>query len=365
VFELRAKGLGYRSIAVRINKAGHLSPSGGTWSYDSVRIVLGRAEVYSGDLIYGRRHRGKYITMIDGQPAPQTGKVRKNHNPIRVDDSHPPIISREIAAAVIALRTEPPKRRTTGTDGGAPLAGLLFCGRCGKPMYAQSLQRKAGQKSPNYICSSYHQGRENCGYCFIPQKRIHHLIGVLIADIIGESKASLRDAIQKRLDSTSRVDVTASLQTSINKLAAKISAATDRILTVSERLVPDLERRVLAMHEERQRLESEMSLARQSTPTITVADVLERLHRLDDLFTLSNLEIRAELTSAIESITLDFEHGAVSKRGQSMVCTGIVVIFKTVATPLQSNALLMVAPKRATIRGRCLRDTPLPSWQRQ
>ncbi len=57
VFRLRLDGMGYRSIAVRLNKTGTPAPSGKPWSHDAIRLILER-EAYTGVVMLGgRRHR--------------------------------------------------------------------------------------------------------------------------------------------------------------------------------------------------------------------------------------------------------------------------------------------------------------------
>ena len=157
IFRWRLDGMGYRSIANRLNRKNIPSPSGKPWSHDAVRIILGR-EAYTGVVTLGGRKQGKYFTASDDLVTPVRPGKRQPTNATRVENAHPAIIDRKTFAAGQEVRMAHVKPHWRNESEGTPLAGLLHCGRCGKVMYAQSLQRRAGQRFPNYICSTYHKG---------------------------------------------------------------------------------------------------------------------------------------------------------------------------------------------------------------
>ncbi len=93
------------------------------------------------------------------------------------------------------MRKSHPKPHWRENSEGTPLAGLLYCGRCGKVMYGQSLQRKAGQKFPNYICSTYHKGH-GCGYCYVQQEAILRTVAKVIKErVLARSMRALECAV--------------------------------------------------------------------------------------------------------------------------------------------------------------------------
>lgn len=338
-FELRLLGLGYRVIASTLNQEEHRSPSAARWSYDAVRIVLDRAETYAGTLVYGRIHRGRYMTTIDGAPAPLNGVRGKNKRPIMVPNAHPPLITEQTATAVIAMRLAPTKRYASSQSGGAPLAGLLFCGRCGKTMYSQSLQRQSGQRSPNYICSAYHQAR-GCGYCVVAQNRIHEALAEALKNAISGNAKELRAAIADRLNQRNEAGAVKELLAQEVRLSTRINEATDRILKVNERLVADLEKKLLDLHNQRDSIRMQIRAAQTSSGRVDVESVIARLQSLSRIFNDHPAAVRARLKTVVEQIRLDFEQGKRTNRGQSFVCVGATIEFKSVATSRLSPLMI-------------------------
>src|SRR5262249_30599074 len=128
------------------------------------------------------------------------------------------------------------------------------CGSCGRVMYAQSLQTKMGQRYPNYICSTYHKGR-GCGYHVIKQATVLRVVADKIREhlLLGSIEA-LEKAIAAEL-SRRRVKIGKSeqdaLRRSLSTLDSKIERATERLVTVDESLVPDVERKLLDLRRQR------------------------------------------------------------------------------------------------------------------
>jgi site-specific DNA recombinase len=330
VFELRTKyRYGHRVIGLKMKEEGFAAPNGGlNWSADSVRIILGR-EIYTGTLIYGRKHRGKYSTMIDGTVAPaKAGQSIINPNPIRIPNTHPAIIDRTTWDIVESMRTDPPKPHATVGNSGAPLSGLLVCGQCGGPMYSQSLQRAAGQKNPNYICSSYMLGK-GCGYCFVSQKTIHNLVAAKIReDIVGSSFERLKDRIRKMLNEQSSANAGASEKTRLAKLDRQIDAASQRLLIVNQRLFAQMESKLLEMKEQRDRMAE--AIHKTENPRIgTVDEYAQKLWDLSTIFETSEASfVRARLREFITHIRLDFRIGKKTGRGQSYDFLGCEIVVK-------------------------------------
>jgi hypothetical protein len=190
--------MGYRCIARQMNKNKAPSPSGKPWSHDTVRLILVR-ERYIGVITLGGRKQGKYFTASDDVVTPVRPGKKQPTNATRVENAHPAIIDAETFAAVQAMRRSHPKPHWREDSEGTPLAGMLYCGRCGKVMYAQSLARKAGQKSPNYICSTYHKAR-GCGYCYVQQGAILRTVAKVIRErVLAKSTGALEKAVAKEI----------------------------------------------------------------------------------------------------------------------------------------------------------------------
>ena len=183
-------------IAKKLNSKGIVSPSGGQWGHDAVRLILWR-EAYVGVVnIPADESKGNISRPTATVRRPSAiNKGAKGRCELKMRS--PGIVDRAtLFDAVQAMKAKPFSHCRNG-DEGAPLAGLLYCGCCGRVMYAQSLARKAGQKFPNYICSTYHKGH-GCGCCFVPQGAIFRAVTNLVRDkVLHGSLPALEDAVAR------------------------------------------------------------------------------------------------------------------------------------------------------------------------
>lgn len=168
IFEMRASGMGYRTIATRLNdesiippreyyynSIGKPNPKRGlkAWSDVVVREIL-RNEAYIGNIVQMRKGTISYKN--------KTQVNRPEEEWIRAVGTHEPIISMELWETACKLGN----RGTIGKsnkDGEISLfSGLLRCGDCGRSMkfVRDSNTRKDGHKNNHhaYICCGYSQG---------------------------------------------------------------------------------------------------------------------------------------------------------------------------------------------------------------
>ncbi len=226
IFDLRVKGYGVTYIANKLTTEGILSPHGTTWSTACVRNILTR-KAYAGDSVIGEHSCGRFSRI-----ATECSTIR---------DAHPAIIDRETFDAVQAMPMQ--KRRANGTGEGAPLSGLLVCGRCGKPMYAKTSKGWKG-----YLCSTYTH-LNGCGHCSVDRdKMLGAVAAKLRQHVLMGSPDRLEAAIQRELDR--RRDPAVDTKATAKKLATldcQIERAAARMLAVDDSLVPDLEKQLLAL----------------------------------------------------------------------------------------------------------------------
>lgn len=318
VFALRLDRIGYRNIAKRMNDEGHRSPSGLPWSCHAVKSILER-ELYTGTLVYGRKSRGKYQVMIDGKQEAPSGKKGK---PLKIPNTHPAIIDHDLWHRASEIKKDAPKSYGKGDSGGAPLSGLLICGRCGANMFSQRLLRKDGHYSPQYICGAYHRG-VGCVCCRARQDDIHKAVFTEITQqMIGENYQALLAAVNAKLAESVEQESSSAIARKISKLEAQISSATDRLLIVDARLVSSLESRIFAMQDELTDLRAQITQA-PATPQLSASEIADWAWSLSALLQSENAPlIRARLKEMISKIVLNFEEGRKTKRGQGFVCTG-------------------------------------------
>jgi hypothetical protein len=268
----------------------------------------------------GGRKQGKYFTASDDTVTSVTPGRKVKTRPTRTEKAHPAIIDAKTFAAVQAMQTKHPKPHWRNESEGTPLAGLLYCGRCGRVMYAQSLQRKAGQKFPNYICSTYHKGK-GCGYCYVQQDAILRTVANAIREkVIATSMGRLERAVAKEADrraaQTHTVDRDA-VQRQIAALDQKIENATERLVTVDASLVRPVEQKLLVLHREREALAESVTTAQRPQTKLDAKEVAAKIRQLDDILTNgSPAKVRLALSQVISRITLDFKPSTQSKRGQ-------------------------------------------------
>jgi len=324
VFELRTKGLGFRIIARRMNADCIASPSGGPWSHDAVRVVIKR-EAYAGVLVLGANPQGKYFMSNDGDLAKVRSGSRQRTKPLRIENAHPPIVS---AATWEAARAVEAKGFCKKGGEGSALAGLLYCGRCGGTMYSQSLQRKSGQRHPNYLCSTYHKGK-GCGYCAVPQGAMLKAVADIIRKkVLRGSIGRLHKAIERELACRYSHDSTAAqkerLQEKIARFDNQIDRAAERLLQVSDSVLPKVEEKLDQLGRERDAAAAELkSIVPPKSPLLDARRIAEQVWQLDDVLRSAPAsEARAALSRIVERIDLDFVEGKKTHRGQAFQFAG-------------------------------------------
>jgi len=324
VFELRTKSFGYRTIARRLNTEGIDSPSGGTWSHDSVRLILER-EAYVGVLVLGAHPQGKYFMSNNGDLSEVRNGRRHRITPMRIEHAHPPIVSEAIWKAAKAVKAKPFCKKE---GEGSALAGLLYCARCGNMMYAQSLQRKSGQRNPNYVCSTYHKGK-GCGYCTVPQDAMLKAVADVIREkvlhgSIDKLQAAIESELSKRHERDSSAETRARLQEKITRLGKQIDRAADRLLRVDDSVVRIVEQKLAQLGRDRDTAVDELSsLKIPQSPQVDAKRIASQVWQLDDVLKSAPAsEARAALSSIVERIDLDFVEGKKTGRGQAFQFSG-------------------------------------------
>lgn len=152
IYELYLRGDGKMVIARKLDAFGIRSRSGNKWSSATVVNIL-KNPVYIGKVRWGYRKYTKELTN-----GTITKRREKNSDCVYVDGLHPPIISEsDFNKAQELLRTRycPPKR--TDSELKNPLAGLIFCGKCGSAMTRlgeNKRSRYATLKCSNRYCDT-------------------------------------------------------------------------------------------------------------------------------------------------------------------------------------------------------------------
>jgi DNA invertase Pin-like site-specific DNA recombinase len=154
--------IGLRTLARELEAKGFPGPTGEGWTHSNVARLL-RNRAYAGTALWGATAWGKYHEARGDDIVPtgngkQRGRRRKAlDDAICVDGAHqgivPVALFNRVQAKLPKSKPYQPKRKAP-----YPLAGLMFCGHCGQPMYGNTLHAKKGDKQyayHHYICSSY------------------------------------------------------------------------------------------------------------------------------------------------------------------------------------------------------------------
>ncbi|WP_313530609.1 recombinase family protein [Anaerotignum sp.] len=165
IFELTAQGMGLAPICRVLNEENILTPSqyaqskgiinhdrlvgSGAWQTRTLMKILS-SEVYMGDMVQGKSK------SVNRKQMPNSEEKW-----ITVQDTHDPIISRELFADVQAIR-EGKAVKHGGAWEENIFKGKIFCGYCGKNLHRQTAKRVKGDI---YVFHCISNTRIAKGYC--------------------------------------------------------------------------------------------------------------------------------------------------------------------------------------------------------
>lgn len=138
--------LGVSLIVRRLNELGILSPSGKDWTNAVVRGILANP-AYAGMIAWGRRAGVKSVANGEVKKSrPRAGEYTL------VPGRHEPLITREsFDAAAAKLAANPSRPGPKQAETRNPLAGLVYCARCGRAM----VRRPYNNGYPDGLICSY------------------------------------------------------------------------------------------------------------------------------------------------------------------------------------------------------------------
>ena len=141
IFDLFVHELGSQGVADYLNKNGHKSRTKVEWTYEMVRNVL-QNETYYGDLVWEKRQVIK--KLINGEVV--------KYRPIQDDymlvkGQHQPLVTKELwDMAQAKIKDHPSSKVGHSREIKNPLAGLIFCKKCGKSLVRNPCTRKTERK---------------------------------------------------------------------------------------------------------------------------------------------------------------------------------------------------------------------------
>ncbi len=196
------EGLGYHSIAARLNDEGVPSPRDGNWSKatscawgtGTIRSIV-KNGIYIGDLYFNRRSSAKFHRIANrlAQERPRHRASKSDWNPredwVVIENTHPAIVSRETYRKVLdrhrsgsSTAGDSAYRRGRAKSSPYVLSGLMRCS-CGNAYCGQTTtkgkRKTSGEpvKTASYFCSGYlAKGRTVCIRRAVPKDEMETLI---------------------------------------------------------------------------------------------------------------------------------------------------------------------------------------------
>ncbi|MDN4093767.1 recombinase family protein [Brevibacillus agri] len=186
IFELRAKGLGYKTIAKRLNEQGKRTKNNKLFSIATVKGIL-ENEVYIGNVCWGK-HREWNTYRRKG----------KSDSPIRAEGKQEAIIDIELWNKVQAINQahKANSSRHSNFKGEFILSGILRCPACGSGT-VMSKSKKNGKYHLYYMCQNHHsKGKTACGSNLIRKDLIEEKVIQVIKGIV-QDKNLINEIITK------------------------------------------------------------------------------------------------------------------------------------------------------------------------
>ena len=143
MFDMAASGSNKGAIARRLNDSGVRARGGGTWSPSRIGAILSNP-VYKGIIRYG--YRRSRIVSRDGLKFVKKTVTSTEGEYVVSEGKHEPLVDADTwEKAQAAFEAVPVRRDRTLKN---PLAGVVFCGKCGRAMTRQLVRNKYGGEYP-------------------------------------------------------------------------------------------------------------------------------------------------------------------------------------------------------------------------
>ena len=143
IFELYAKDWGYKKIATYLNKKGIPTPSQSR-NFANAKQTANWGAQHVVRILDDRRYIGDYVGGITEKLSFKSKKtrVKSQEEWTVIEKHHEPIIDKELFEKVQKIRKKRKKESDKYNNGfkfvdveNNLYSGLLYCGRCGTPMY--------------------------------------------------------------------------------------------------------------------------------------------------------------------------------------------------------------------------------------
>lgn len=170
IFDMALEGTGVNNIAKYLNKIGIKPKRSKIWSPSMVSKILYRP-VYYGVIQWGAQKTTK--KMIDGRIVK---KIEYNKNFDKYPGKHEPIITKDEFDEVHRIMSNKPfSKCPTNVTPVNSLAGIIYCGKCGKTM-----KRRPTWNKIKLICTTQNCDNVSSEYNLVENKLIESLNKILL-----------------------------------------------------------------------------------------------------------------------------------------------------------------------------------------
>ena len=163
IFELYSKDWGYQKIATYLNKKGISTPSQSRGFANAKQTANWKAQ-HIVRILDDRRYIGDYVGGHTEKVSFKSKKTRVKDQAewTIIENHHEPIIDKELFEKVQKIRKKRKKESDKYNNGfkfvdveNNLYSGLLYCGRCGTPMYKRKGTSGTRKRPDSYLCKKY------------------------------------------------------------------------------------------------------------------------------------------------------------------------------------------------------------------
>lgn len=306
IFELRARGLGYSSIANILNREKKMTKKGNEFSINSVKTIL-ENKTYIGEVNWGK-HK-------DWEEKRRGGKTE----PVSAIGEHDALIDLELWNRVqkASLKNREASTNTKNIKTDFLLSGILRCPSCGAgTVMSKSKKRDGSGYHFYYMCQNYHtKGVEVCRSNLIKKEMIEKKVLEYINGLI--TKTDIVNEVLEKISNDKQTGTSEiQAQIKVNKKELKVQQkelhTIDREYRKKEITAKAYKRLSEPIEIEVERLEGIISGLEKEYEKITLSHtidekiVIEALANFDKLFRSASTENKKVLIrSLIRKIEMD------------------------------------------------------------
>jgi DNA invertase Pin-like site-specific DNA recombinase len=282
LFARYAGGASLRELARDLNRRGVPAPCGGAWWYNVIRKIL-RNPLYLGNIVWNRRHEGRYCAVVGGEITPETRFTRRlnpaSEHVVRTG-THEALVDRR-TFELVAARLEEARRHTSPRQADPFfLSGLVVCAQCGARMHGIT-QRKGGRVYRHYVCSAYQdRGKDACAHNRLPEAGLVGCVLRKVGEIcrVPDNIPELRARVRHWLGGADAGARAEELRRQVAELDRKLAQGRERYLTAPPEIAEGLRGPLAAWEGQRARLAEELE-DQEHRRQAALADVEARVDR--------------------------------------------------------------------------------------